>query len=95
MQQHVPELGVQVLRLGDAHVVGHHVDDDAEAVLVGRGGQGFEACPAAEVVGDPAVVDDVVAVHGSGRGLQHGGEVQVRDAELGQVRERPLGRPRT
>ena len=58
-------------------VVGHDVDDEAEVVLAGRGGERPQALLAAEVAGDPGVVQHVVPVHGAGHGLQHRREVEV------------------
>ena len=88
--QHLPQRGVQVQGCHQRHVVGHHVDDDAEPVRVRLVGQAHQRVLAAEVPADPGVVDDVVAVPGTGRGLQHRRQVQVRDAEPAQVRhERP------
>ena len=46
---------------------------------------------AAEVRGDPARVDDVVAVGRAAPGLERGGEVEVAHAELAQVRHQPEG----
>ena len=40
---------------------------------------------AAEFVGDAGRVDHVVAVGRAGGGLEHGGEVEVRDAEIAQI----------
>ena len=83
--QHRPQRGVQRRRGRHRHVVGHDVDDDAHAQRRGRVGEPAEALRPAELVVEVAVVDDVVAVGRAGRRLQHGGEVDVRDAEVVQV----------
>ncbi len=83
--QDVPERLVELLGHGDGHVVGHHVGDQPQAVPAGLGGQLPQGVLAAELFADPAVVDRVVAVGGAGGGLQQWGEVQVGDAECGQV----------
>ncbi len=83
--EHLPERTVEVLGDGDRHVVGHHVGDQPQVVPVRLGGQLPECLLAAELLGYPAVVDGVVAVGGAGRGGQQRGEVQVGDAEGGQV----------
>src|SRR5664279_3829806 len=68
-------------------MVGDHVGDEPEAALVGGGGQGAEARLAAEHGGDVGVVDDVVEVGASRRRAQDGGEVDVGDAQGGDVVE--------
>ena len=65
---------------------------DAEVVRVRPLRQRNETGLAPQVVADAGVVDDVVAVHRAGRGLQDRGQVQVRDAERGQVRHLLGGR---
>jgi hypothetical protein len=64
-------------------VVGDDVDHDPEPGLPGRLDQGVEALAAAEVLGQTRVVDDVVAVHRAGSGLQDRGQVEVGDPEPG------------
>ena len=89
--EHVPERRVQVLGLGDAMWLGTTSTTMPRPCSWAAAASASSPSPAAEVVGDAGVVDDVVAVHRSGRGLQHGGEVEVRDAELGQVRDDRAG----
>ncbi len=88
--QHIPPPHRQ-RRGPDADVVGHDVDQHAEA---GRPGSlrhlGQRPVTAAAVV-DLAVVDDVVAVFGSRLGRQHGREVQPVDADRPQVRDQRRG----
>ena len=83
--QHVPERGVAPLALDQRHVVGHEVDDDAEAVGVAALGEPLQGVPAAQLGVDGGVVEDVVAVHRAGRRGQDRGEVDVADAQGGQV----------
>ena len=64
------------------HVVRDDVEDHAEA----GGGERAELVLAAERLGDVARVDDVVAVLRALARLQRRREVEVRDAELAQVR---------
>ena len=84
--QRLPELLVEVLWRRDRHVVGNNVDDNPKSVLMGRLGELEEPALATKVVRHPRVVHDVVPVHRPRGGLQDGGEIQVRDAEPGQVR---------
>jgi hypothetical protein len=72
-----------------AHVVGDDVEDDPEA----RTGERAERLLAAELGRDAGRVDDVVAVRGARPRLQRRGEVQVRDAEVAEVRDQLGGRP--
>ena len=72
-------------RVGDAHVVGHQVEHQAEPVLVQRGDEPVEAGPAAARLVDVRVVDGVVAVVAAlGRAQQRRG-VGVGHPEVGQV----------
>ena len=50
-----------------------------------RGGEPGEALLAAELGVEPPVINDVVAVHRPGRGGEDRREVEVGDAELGEV----------
>jgi hypothetical protein len=60
-----------VLGGDQGHVVGHHVEHDAEAVRMRLLGQLLEPVAAAELGADAAVVHDVVPVQGAGGRLQH------------------------
>ena len=84
--QQRPPRGVLRLRLADGHVVRHDVEHDPEAVLAAGRDHRVEVGLRAELGVEPAVVDDVVAVRRAGRGLQVRRAVQVRHAEVGQVR---------
>ena len=79
-----------VLLLGGRHVVRDDVEDRAEAVRVGRLAERAQLLLAAEIGRDARRVDDVVAVHRAGPRLQHGREVEVRDAEIPHVGEDDL-----
>ena len=67
-------------RGGDRHVIGYHVDDDADALLVCGLRQPPEGLLPTALLGDAGVIHDVVAVGGTGGGLQDWGAEQVRDA---------------
>ena len=75
----------------DRHMVGDDVHHDAHSMSPGLGGQGLQLVASAHDGGDPAVVDDVVAVCRARRGRQHRGEVEVGDPEIGQVWNQGLG----
>src|SRR5699024_10669474 len=85
MGEHVPERRVAAGGHRDGHVVGHHVNHHAQTEPVGVCGQALQPLAAAEHRADPGVVDDVVAMRGSGSGGQDGGEVEVGDAQVVQV----------
>ena len=82
-----PLVGPERVLVGGRHVVG----DDVQQHVQARAGQLAEGRLAAEVRGDPARVDDVVAVGRAAPGLERGGEVEVAHAELAQVRHQPEG----
>lgn len=89
LAQHLPQRAVVA---GDGgHVVRHDVHDQPETVLARRTGQFPQPLFTAELGAYPAVVDDVVAVPGSGHGLQDRGQMQMRDAERGEIRHGPSG----
>ena len=67
------------------HVVGHDVDDEAEALLAAGGDEAVEGLPTAEVVVDAGVVEHVVAVGGPGGGFEDGREIEVTHPERGEV----------
>ncbi len=70
---------------GEGHVVGDRVEHDAQPLLGERRGHPLEPLGAAEVVAEPAVVDDVVAMGAARGGLQHRRAVDVADPERRQV----------
>jgi hypothetical protein len=55
---------------GDRHVVRDDVEDEPQRVRAERIGQAVEAGVAAELLVDPSVVDDVVAVRRAGCRLE-------------------------
>ena len=83
--QHVPPPAVAPV--GDRHVVGDDVEEDAEAPVAGGVDQGAEAALAPQVVGDAGGVDHVVPVRRTLGGLEDGRAVEVADPEAGQVVE--------
>lgn len=60
-------------------------------MLPGCARQGAQAVLAAEFVAHARVVHHVVAVQGAGYGLQHRRQVQMRDAERGEIRHGSRG----
>ena len=83
--EHVPERPVQGLGCRDGHVVRDHIDDQADAVLPEPCGHRTERLLAAQILADPAVVDDVVAVCRAWHRLQDRRGVDVRDSQVGEV----------
>ena len=90
--EHRPQLPVERFRGRPGHVVGHHVDDHAQAVPVELGHHVAERGLPAEVRRDQRVVHHVVAVRRARVGLQDRRQVDVRHAQRGQVAGL-LGRP--
>ena len=90
----VPAVGEDVLPRGvvgaDAGVVGDEIEDEREPRLARRLQQPVQPLTPAEVGADGVVVDDVVAVRGTGASLGDGGEVEVGDAEALEVGEEPF-----
>jgi hypothetical protein len=66
---------------------GHVVRDDVEHDTETRRAERAELLLAAEVFRDPRRIDDVVAVRRAGASLEGRRQVEVRDAELAQVRD--------
>ena len=60
--QHVPQRAVESFRRRDGHVVGDDIDDEAEPVVAADPDELLPRRSAAEVVGQPRMVDDVIAV---------------------------------
>ncbi len=77
----------RVLVAEDAHVVGHDVEDLAQAVFVQGRDQRLVIRVRADFRVEALVVGDVVAVHAAGPRLQVRRGVQVRDAQVAQVRD--------
>ena len=80
--QHVPPPGV--FRAG-GHVVGHDVEDLAQAPGLQGGIEPGVGGAAPELLVDPPVVDDVVAVGAARCRLQVGRAVEVGDAQRRQI----------
>jgi hypothetical protein len=74
-----------VAHVADAHVVGHHVHQQAHAALQQRLAHMVQIRLAAQLGVDARVVADVVAVHAARSGRQNRRQVQVADAQPGQV----------
>jgi hypothetical protein len=81
--QHVQPPGIGVAR--DPHVVGHHVEDQAETPGGQRGGQTVEGGRAADLGVECVVVGDVVAVRAAGAAAEAGREVGVAHPERVEV----------
>ncbi len=86
-----PQRRVEIGGRRHGHVVGHDVDHDAHPAARRLTGQVVERGRAAEVVAEAVVVDDVVAVGGSGSCLQDRRQVGVGHPERVEVLERLLG----
>ncbi len=85
--QHVEPPGV--VGAADAHVVGHEVEDLAEAVRPERRDHGVERRGVAELGIEAPMVHDVVAMRAARPRLEIGRGIDVADAEPGEVgRER-------
>jgi hypothetical protein len=80
-------IGPVAVRVVGRHVVGHHVEDQAQPVALGGGGQRVELALAAELLGEARGIDDVVAVRGPGARLEGRRQVQMAHAEVAQVRQ--------
>ncbi len=79
-----------VLPTLDAHVVWHEIDDQPQVTGMQRRDEGIEIVPRSDLGIQHPVVDHVVAVHGPRRRPEHGGHIDMGDAEIGQVRHDPL-----
>ena len=84
--QHLHRTWLPVLRRRHGHVVGHDVDDEPRPCCAQRLDHPVERLRHRRLVVEHRVVDDVVAVRRPGAGLQDRRQVDVRDAEPGQVR---------
>ena len=84
-EQDVPPPRVQPP--GGRHVVGDDVDDQSEVMRMRGLDEAIETLLAAEVGVDPRRVDYVIPVFAAWRGLQDGGQIDVRYPELRQVRD--------
>gem|GEM_PF-5229101 len=79
------EIDEHLVVAGHGHVVGHDVQNEAEAELPGSLGQFLEGLAPAQLRAHLGVIADVVAVERAGPGRGDRGEIQVGDAELLQV----------
>src|SRR6185312_13556042 len=70
----------RIVGVADAHVIGHKIEDKAEAILLERGTQPRERFFAAKFGIEPVMIDDVVAVRTSRTRLEEGRRIKVRDA---------------
>ena len=89
--QHLPQRRVEPFGGRHRHVVGHDVQHQAQAVRHRGAGQRPQPLLAAQLLAHPGVVHHVVAVRGAGHRLQHRGQVQMGDPEIGQIGDGPLG----
>ncbi len=78
-----------VVRVIDAHVVGHDVDQQSESVPLKRFGQQTQLVLVAQARLELPMVDHVVAVRASLSGSKKGGEVESPDAQLGAIVDQP------
>ena len=76
-----------VVGAGDAHVVRHEVEQQAEPVRAQRLDEAGEALGTAELFADLVVGDDVVAVHAAGTGARDRRAVDVAHAEPREIRQ--------
>jgi hypothetical protein len=74
-------VGPPAVLVAGAHVVGDDVEDQSEPL----GREGAQPVLAAERLGDPRRVDDVVAVRRARPRLQRRREVEVADPQVAQV----------
>jgi hypothetical protein len=79
-------LGPVAVGVVDRHVVRDDVEDHAQPRLVSGGDERAELGLTAELLGDGGGVDHVVAVRRARPRLEGRRQVEVRDAEVGQVR---------
>ena len=73
------------VRGGEAHMIGNDVKDAGHPATFQQSGQAVEGKDVANFGVDACVVDDVVAVSAAGSRGEEGGEVEVGDAERGEV----------
>ncbi len=72
---HPPAVG----GIGDAHVIGHHIEDQAHTALAQGVAEGVEVRFAAQFGIEPAMIADVVAVAAAGPRLQHRRSIAICD----------------
>ena len=92
VEEALAQLGVgpEAVALVGGHVVGDDVEHQPQAGGVGGVGERPKLVLAAEVARDPGRVDHVVAVGRAGPRLQRRRQVDVRDAQVTQVRDQRL-----
>src|SRR6185436_18566062 len=76
----------QVVNRIGRHVIGNDVEDGAKRVRAEAVAELAPALASTKLRIDARVIDDVVAVRASGSSRVNGREVDVGDAELGEVR---------
>lgn len=84
-----PEGGIGPIVVGivGGHVVGNDIEGDPKARLVGGARQSAKAGLPAERVRQAPRVNHVVTMHRAGPGLERGREVQMRNAQVAQIRD--------
>jgi len=82
----------QIVSVADAHMVGHEIEDQFEVISFQRGAQTGEAFLSAELGIDLVVIDDVVAVRAARPRLEKRRSIEMRDAELPEIRRERGGR---
>jgi hypothetical protein len=75
----------------DGHVVGNDVEDLTEAEFSEASAETLMSFFAAEFGVDALMIDDVVAVHAAGSGLQIGRAIDMRDTERLEIGSDPYG----
>lgn len=70
-------------------MIRNDVEQHAEPGFPRRPAERPERVLAAEIVRDPGRIDDVAAVGRTRARLQRGREIEVRDAEVTQIRDQP------
>jgi hypothetical protein len=81
--EHIPPPGIAMSR--NAHVVWHNVQHQRQSVLRERGAEFVEGGLASQLNIDAPVVQDIVAVHASRRGLQDRRGIKVADSERRKI----------
>src|ERR1700733_3509658 len=77
----------RVIAAHDAHVIGNYIEDQSHAMFMKGRDKSIEVLGAADLRVERIVVDNVVAMHASGTGLETRGDIAVTDAERGKIRD--------
>src|SRR6476660_8976557 len=75
----------------ESHVVGNNVENQPHSTLAQSVGEGLEVLFGSQILIQPAVIADVVAVRASFRGLQQRRGVAGRDPERVEIRNEVPG----